>query len=115
MNHNHSQAHIASVRSVKEHMPQDASLYELSDLFQIFSDSTRISILFALSQSALCVGAISEAIGMEQSAVSHQLKVLRTANLVTSRREGKTNVYSLADDHVLSILEIGMAHLKEEA
>ena len=106
--------HRAILKRVREEMPTDKALSDLSDLFKIFGDTTRMKILFALFESELCVCAIAELVGMEQSAVSHQLKKLKTAHLVTSRREGKTVLYSLADDHVRGLVELGFAHLMEE-
>ena len=110
MMHNHE--HI--VKKVREGLPKDALLSDLADLFKLFGDTTRMKILFALFESELCVCAIAELIGMEQSAVSHQLKKLKAADLVTSRREGKTIIYALADDHVRGLVELGFAHLVEE-
>ena len=110
MKHDHERI----VKLVREQMPSDALLSDLSDLFKVFGDTTRMKILFALFESELCVCAISELIGMEQSAVSHQLKKLKTAKLVSSRREGKTVIYSLADDHVSGLVELGFAHLTEQ-
>lgn len=110
MKHDHERI----LKKVREEMPSDALLSDLSDLFKIFGDTTRMKILFALFESELCVCAISELIGMEQSAVSHQLKKLRAAKLVDSRREGKTVIYFLADDHVSGLVGLGFAHLTEE-
>ena len=109
MKHDHQ--HI--LQKVREEMPSDALLSDLSDLFKVFGDTTRMKILFALFESDLGVCAISELIGMEQSAVSHQLKKLKTAKLISSRREGKTVIYFLADDHVRGLVELGFAHLTE--
>lgn len=109
MKHDHERI----VKTVREKMPSDALLSDLSDLFKVFGDTTRMKILFALFEAELCVCAISELIGMEQSAVSHQLKKLKTAKLVGSRREGKTVIYRLADDHVRGLVELGFAHLTE--
>ena len=88
-------------------------LIELAELFRIFGDSTRIKILFALFRSEKNVTQICEAIDMNQSAVSHQLKILKTAKLITSRREGKSMIYSLADDHVKTIIAMGKEHIEE--
>ena len=87
--------------------------YTQAELFKMFGDSTRMKILFSLSQGELCVCAIAELIGMEQSAVSHQLKKLKAANLVLARREGKTVLYRLADSHVRDVIAVGFAHLTE--
>lgn len=110
----HSHEHTSALTVAQAAMPGGETLFELADLFKLFSDSTRVRILYALCKSELCVGAICEVVSMEQSAVSHQLKILREANLITSRRSGKTNIYSLADEHVHSILEAGLEHVTEE-
>jgi DNA-binding transcriptional ArsR family regulator len=88
-------------------------LAELEDLFKVFSDATRLRILGALAGEELCVCDVSAVLGMSQSAVSHQLAVLRAARLVSFRREGKTVYYGLADDHVARLLEIGLGHASE--
>ena len=95
-------------------MPDDDLLFSMADLFKIFGDSTRMRILFALFEKELCVFAITEMIGMNQSAVSHQLKVLRDSNLVGTHREGKTIYYFLSDDHVRTIIGQGYEHLTEK-
>ncbi len=94
-------------------MPDDEVLYELSDLFRVFGDSSRIKILYALHDTELCVQDIADVVQLSQSAVSHQLRVLKDAKLVRFRREGKTIYYALDDDHVRSILSMGMDHVKE--
>ena len=94
-------------------LPDDEVLYELADLFRVFGDSTRIKILYALHDSELCVQDIADAVQLSQSAVSHQLRVLKDSKLVRFRREGKTVFYSLADSHVSSILAQGMEHVCE--
>ena len=94
-------------------MPDEEMLYDLADLFKIFADTTRIKILYALMEQDLCVAHIAEAIGATQSAVSHQLRILKQARLVRFRREGKSIIYSLADDHVHAILAQGMSHICE--
>lgn len=101
---------IARVRSL---MPDDDRLYDLSEVFRVFGDSTRIRILYALFESELCVCDIARLLGLTQSAVSHQLRILKNAKLVRFRREGKSIFYSLDDDHVRSILALGMEHLEE--
>ncbi len=108
--HNHEE----TLKSVMAEMPPDEFLCDLGDLFKVFGDTTRIKILFSLFESELCVCAIAELLGMTQSAISHQLKVLKDAKLVSNRREGKTIIYYLADDHVRSIIGQGYDHLKEE-
>lgn len=88
-------------------------LYNLADLFKVFSDTTRIKILFALMDKDLCVADIAETIGASQSAVSHQLRILKQARLVKFQREGKNVVYALSDDHVHTMLDQGMTHICE--
>jgi DNA-binding transcriptional ArsR family regulator len=94
-------------------IPDDELLYELADLFKIFSDTTRIKILYALMEKPLCVADIAEIIGATQSAVSHQLRILKQARLVKFQREGKSVIYSLADDHVYTMIAQGMTHVCE--
>ena len=94
-------------------MPDDEVLYELADLFRVFGDSTRIKILYALHDNELCVQDIANAVQLSQSAVSHQLRVLKDTKLVRFRRDGKTVFYSLADNHVRTIIDMGMEHLRE--
>ena len=108
--HNHDEV----LKLVRNELPTDELLCDLADLFKIFADTTRIKILFSLFESELCVCAIAELLGMAQPAISHQLKVLKTNNLVDCRREGKTVFYFLADDHVRSIIAQGFDHLIEE-
>ncbi|MBO4678677.1 MAG: winged helix-turn-helix transcriptional regulator [Lachnospiraceae bacterium] len=92
----------------------DDRIYDLADLFKVFSDSTRIRILYALIDGEKNVSDICDEIEMNQSAVSHQLKTLKASHLVKVRRDGKAMLYSLADDHVETILKIGMEHIQEE-
>ena len=99
--------------SVAKNMPDDEYLYDLADLFRIFGDTTRIRILYSLFEGELCVGDISEILGLSQSSVSHQLRILKDSKLVKFRREGKSIFYSLDDEHVRSILNLGMEHLEE--
>ena len=108
--HDHEQR-LARVRST---MPEDRELGGLAELFRIFGDATRMKILYALSETELCVCAIAELLGMTQPAISHQLKLLRRARLVGSRREGRTVYCFLADEHVHSIIKQGYEHLTEE-
>lgn len=110
MIHNHADL----VLKVEELMPDDKVLCDLGDLFKVFGDTTRMKILFSLFESEMCVCAIAELLKMEQSAISHQLRILKNAKLVSSRREGKTNIYFLADSHVRSIISQGYEHLTEE-
>ena len=106
--------HTAILEKVRGQMPGDTQLEALAELFKSFGDRTRMKILFALFECDLCVCAISELLSMEQSAISHQLKKLKEAKLVDSRREGKTMIYFLADDHVKTIVSMGFAHLTED-
>ena len=94
-------------------LPDEESLYDLAELFKVFGDTTRIRILHALSESEKIVCDIAEGLNMTQSAISHQLRVLKQARLVRSRREGKTVYYFLADDHVRTILGQGLEHIAE--
>lgn len=96
------------------HRATDELICDLADLFKIFGDTTRMRILYALQEGEMSVGTISAALGMTQSAISHQLKVLKRNNLITNRREGKTIYYFLADDHVRTIVAMGYEHLTEE-
>lgn len=105
--------HQDVVKQVMNEMPSDEVLYDLAELFKVFGDSTRIKILYALFEAELCVCDIAQLLSLTQSAVSHQLRVLKTNKLVTFRKEGKTVFYSLADDHVRSILGQGMEHVQE--
>lgn len=105
--------HKALVSRIRQITPDDALLCDLGDLFKIFGDTTRIRILYTLFEEEMGVCCIAELLGMTQSAISHQLKVLKDAHLVTGRREGKTILYSLADEHVRSIIGQGFEHLTE--
>jgi len=105
--------HEDIVRKVRAELPDEETLYDLADLFRIFADSTRVKILYLLFASEMCVCDIANLLGMTQSAISHQLKALKQAKLVKFRREGKTVFYSLADDHVVTILAQGMEHIQE--
>jgi len=93
----------------------DEALCDLADLFKIFGDTTRMRILYTLMQGSRCVGDIAETLGMTQSAISHQLRILKSSNLVGTSREGKTIRYSLADDHVRTIVGQGLDHISEKA
>lgn len=105
--------HAEVVRQVTEDMPPDEMLYDLAELFKVFGDSTRIRILYALFEAELCVGDMAHLLGLSQTAVSHQLRVLKTNKLVRCRREGKSIFYSLADDHVRRIINQGLEHVGE--
>ena len=106
--------HEDRLEIVREKMPEEEELYELAELFKIFGDSTRIRILFVLLEAEVCVCDMAEALNMTQSAVSHQLRILKASKLVKSRRVGKSVFYSLADDHVLTIMSQGLEHIEEE-
>ena len=105
--------HPDRLQKIEKEMPDEDTLYDLAELFKTFGDSTRIRILFVLFESETCVCDIAEALNMTQSAVSHQLKILKNAKLVGNRREGKTVFYFLSDDHVRTIIGQGLNHVKE--
>lgn len=105
--------HECKVRDINKRMPDEDELCDLAELFKVFGDSTRIRILYVLFESEACVCDIANALNMNQSAISHQLKILKQNRLVDSRREGKSIIYSLADDHVRSIIDQGREHLEE--
>lgn len=105
--------HEDIVERVNQVMPGEEELFDLAELFKIFGDSTRVRILFLLFESEMCVCDIAQLLGMTQSAISHQLQVLKKSKLVKYRREGKTVFYSLADSHVRTILDQGMEHIEE--
>lgn len=94
-------------------IPTEEELYDLAELFKVFGDSTRIRILFKLFDKELSVTELADLLNMNQSAVSHQLKVLKQAKLVKNRRDGKSIIYSLADDHVRTIIAMGIDHIEE--
>ena len=94
-------------------IPESEVLFELADLFKVFSDSTRLRILYAISEGEMNVQSIAETLGMEQSIISHQLRILRNNKLVRGRRDGKQIYYSLDDDHVKKIIEMGLDHVLE--
>lgn len=106
--------HEEAVAAVRKQMPDEDDLYDLAELYKVFGDSTRIKILYVLFAAELCVYDIAQLLGMTQSAISHQLKTLKNANLVGNRREGKTIYYFLSDDHVRTIIAQGFEHLLEE-
>ena len=107
------QVHDDTVRRVLAAMPEDALLRELADFYKVFGDATRIRILCVLLTSEMCVCDLAEALRMTQSAISHQLRLLKQMKLVKNRREGKTVYYSLADGHIQSIISQGMEHIME--
>ena len=110
MEHNHNDI----LNRVRHEMPTDELLCDLSDLFTIFGDTTRLKIMYSLLEGELCVCAVAELLGMTQSAISHQLKILKDAKLVGNRRDGKTIYYFLLDEHVRDIVAEGFEHLLEE-
>ena len=121
MTHDHSsecceavEVHEDLLKLVREKLPAEESLMDLAELFKVFGDSTRIRILFVLFEAEVCVCDLAEALSMTQSAISHQLSILKRNKLVKSRREGKSMFYSLADDHVRTIVSQGMEHIEEQ-
>jgi ArsR family transcriptional regulator len=108
-------ADMADVPQVQKQLPQEEEIYELSDLFKVLGDSTRLKILFALFSSEICVQCLAELLDMNQSAVSHQLRILKQSRLVKFRKEGKFKFYSLDDEHVCQLIVQGMSHLTESA
>ena len=101
------------VERLRADLPDDEALYDLAELFRVFADSTRVKILYALFESELCVGDIAQLLNLSQSSVSHQLRILKSSKLVKFRREGKAIFYSMDDDHVRSIIALGMEHVEE--
>lgn len=106
-------AHSEQIDKVKSAMPDDSVLFELAELYKVFGDSTRIKILYVLFEAEMCVCDIAQLLNMTQSAISHQLRVLKQSKLITYRKDGKTVFYSLADDHVRTIIGQGLDHLCE--
>lgn len=109
----HVQLHPQAISQVAQNLPEDEVLYDLAELFKLFGDSTRIKILYALFESELRVCDIAQLLGLTQSAISHQLRILKGGKLVKFRRSGKTVYYSLSDEHVRSIINQGMEHVEE--
>lgn len=107
------QVHEDVVKAVTAKMPDEDELYDLAEIFKVFGDSTRIKILYVLFESEMCVCDIAQLLNMNQSAISHQLKILKQSRLVKSRREGKAVFYSLADGHVRTIINQGLEHIEE--
>lgn len=107
------EVHQELLKIVNETMPEETELYDLAELFKVFGDSTRIRILFVLFEAEVCVCDLAEVLHMTQSAISHQLKILKQSKLVKSRREGKSIFYSLADEHVRTIIAQGQEHIEE--
>ena len=108
-----TEIHEDRLETVLTSMPDETELYDLAELFKVFGDSTRIRILFVLFESEVCVCDLAAALNMTQSAISHQLRILKASRLVKSRREGKSIFYSLADDHVRTIIAQGQSHIEE--
>ena len=108
------EVHRDLLEIVNRTMPDETELYDLAELFKVFGDSTRIRILFVLFEAEVCVCDIAEALNMTQSAISHQLRILKQSKLVKSRREGKSVFYSLADGHVRTMIAQGREHLEED-
>lgn len=107
------QTHEELLEVVNAKMPDEDELYDLAELFKVFGDSTRIRILYVLFEAEVCVCDLAQALHMTQSAVSHQLKILKQSKLVKSRREGKSVFYALADGHVRTIIAQGREHINE--
>lgn len=108
-----TQVHVEALEKVRSLLPPDEELYDLAELFKIFGDSTRLKILYALLEGELCVCDLAGLMAVSQSAVSHQLRILKQLHLIKYRREGKNLWYSLADDHVRTILRMGLEHVLE--
>lgn len=108
-----TEIHEDLLKTVNETMPEETKLYDLAELFKVFGDSTRIRILFVLFEAEVCVCDLAQALNMTQSAISHQLKILKQSRLIKSRREGKSIFYSLADEHVRTVINQGLEHIEE--
>ena len=109
-----TEVHEELLEIVNEKMPPEETLYNLAELYKVFGDSTRIRILFVLFEAEVCVCDLARALSMTQSAISHQLRILKQIKLVKNRREGKSIFYSLADDHVRTIIAQGLDHIEED-
>ncbi len=107
------EAHIEVILAVREKLPHEEELYSLSDFFKVFGDPTRLNILCALEERAMCGCDLSALLGMSKAAVSYQLKMLRQNNLVRYKKQGKNVIYELSDDHVRAIIECAQDHIKE--
>lgn len=105
--------YLEELEDILKQQPADEILYDLAELFKVFGDSTRIKILYVLSGHELCVGDIAQVLGLSQSSVSHQLRILKDAKLVRFRRDGKSIFYALDDEHVKTIIDMGMEHVEE--
>lgn len=108
-----NEIHEDLLKIVNDTMPEETELYDLAELFKVFGDSTRIRILFVLFEAEVCVCDLAKLLNMTQSAISHQLRILKANKLVNSRREGKSVFYSLADGHVRTIIAQGREHIEE--
>lgn len=108
-----NEIHEDLLKIVNDTMPEETELYDLAELFKVFGDSTRIRILFVLFEAEVCVCDLAKVLDMTQSAISHQLRILKANKLVNSRREGKSVFYSLADGHVRTIIAQGREHIEE--
>lgn len=108
-----NEIHEDLLKIVNDTMPEETELYDLAELFKVFGDSTRIRILFVLFEAEVCVCDLAKVLNMTQSAISHQLRILKQNKLVNSRREGKSVFYSLADGHVRTIIAQGREHIEE--
>ncbi len=108
-----NEIHEDLLKIVNDTMPEEIELYDLAELFKVFGDSTRIRILFVLFEAEVCVCDLAKVLNMTQSAISHQLRILKANKLVNSRREGKSVFYSLADGHVRTIIAQGREHIEE--
>ena len=108
------EVHEDLLKIVNETMPDETVLYDLAELFKVFGDSTRIRILYVLFEAEVCVCDLAQVLNMTQSAISHQLRILKNSKLVKCRREGKSVFYSLADDHVRTMIAQGREHVEED-
>ena len=108
------EVHENLLQLVNETIPEENELYDLAELFKVFGDSTRIRILFVLFEAEVCVCDLAKSLNMTQSAISHQLRILKQNKLVKSRRDGKSIFYSLADEHVRTIIDQGREHIEED-
>lgn len=106
--------HDDLVNKVESELPPEEDLYDLADLFKVFGDTTRVKILYVLRCCDMCVCDLAQSLQMTQSAISHQLRVLKQMDLVKNKREGKMILYSLADDHISGILDMGLEHINED-
>lgn len=105
--------HVETVKKVKAKMPEDGFIYDLAEFFKVFADSTRMKIIYALKEDELCVYDIANIVNTTQSAISHQLRILKQSKLVKFRKEGKVVFYSLDDDHISQIVKKGSEHIEE--